>query len=100
MTAPRIWGEGDAPNSGRRYKFLLPAVPPGPPLPARTCDTASTTSGNDIPAHSAGEVQLAAHGGVADCERACCAQAECDGFVRALGPRVCNRCAGVSGKRP
>ena len=55
------WGaSSDQRNSGRRYKFLLPAGPPPPappPAPPATCKVLSTMDAHDIPGHDGGEVQ-------------------------------------------
>jgi hypothetical protein len=83
------WGSSSAlPNSGRRYKFLLPPpAPPGPPPPPppATCKVVSRADARDIPGHDGGEVQKLPSGHavrtVSDCEVACCATAGCDGFV-------------------
>ena len=89
------WGEATTqPNSGRRYKFLLPPAgppppppppPPPQPPPRASCKVVSTTDAHDIPGHDGGEVQKLPSGQtvrtVGDCEAACCATTGCDGFV-------------------
>ena len=74
------WGTGTVPNSGRRYKFLLPPTPPTP-SPPPPCKAGRLAPGKDIPGHDAGEVQLPAGGNVSGCEAACCAAEGCDAFV-------------------